>query len=172
MTIPMLPNGAAQQSVSARTGTSWSGSGTRVALSGMSMGRGIPIRVMEGVGGMIRREMDRVKGGRERERAVRGGRGGYGDGAGRVPLEFDEQDEDFGEGVPVGEGDGEGEGDGDGEDLWRAWSEEDRLAVDEAERFDDVLGIMDEDQVSVSVPATTGMGAGAGSPRGLWHGTQ
>ncbi|KAF8447504.1 hypothetical protein L210DRAFT_940311, partial [Boletus edulis BED1] len=33
---------------------------------------------------------------------------------------------------------------GDGEDLWRVWSEEDRLAVDEAERFDDVLGIIEK----------------------------
>ena len=66
VTIPMLPNGAAQQSVRARIGMSWSGSGTRVAFSGMGVGGGIPIRVMEGVGGMIRREMDRVRG----ERAV------------------------------------------------------------------------------------------------------
>ncbi|KAH0839378.1 hypothetical protein J3R83DRAFT_75 [Lanmaoa asiatica] len=150
VTIPMLPNGAAQQSVRARTGTSWSGLGARAALSGMSMSGEIPVRVMEGVGGMIRREMDRVRGGRERAAgAVRGGER-------RDPLEFDEQEEDFGEGIPVGEGDGEGGG--DGEDLWHAWSEEDGLAVDEAERFDDVLGIMDEDQV----PATSGKGASAG----------
>lgn len=150
MTIPMLPNGAAQQSARARArmGTSWSGSGTR-ALSGMGIGGGIPIRVMEGVGGMIRREMGRVRGGRER---AMGGHGSAGNGEGRVPLEFDEQDEDFGQGMPVGEGEEER----DGEDLWRAWSEEDRLAVDEAERFDDVLGIMDEDQMPASVPATTG----------------
>lgn len=160
VTIPMLPNGAAQQSVRARTGSSWGGSGTRAALSGMNVGRGIPISVMEGVGGMIRREMDRVRGGR----AMQGVRGRDGDGEGRVPLEFDEQDEDFAGGVSVGEGDGEGEGDGDGDgdDLWRAWSEEDRLAVDEAERFDDVLGIMDEDQVPLSVPAPTNKGVSAG----------
>ncbi|KAG8218094.1 hypothetical protein J3R82DRAFT_3609 [Butyriboletus roseoflavus] len=157
VTIPMLPNGAAQQTVRARTGT-------RAALSGMSVSRGIPIMVMEGVGGMIRREMDRVKGGR----AIRGVRSGGEDGEGRVPLQFDEHDEDFGEGVPVGEG--EGHGDGDGEHLWRAWSEEDKLAVDEAERFDDVLGIMDEDQLPASVPATTGMGASAGADQSLWHG--
>ncbi|KAF8416398.1 hypothetical protein L210DRAFT_3582882 [Boletus edulis BED1] len=42
----------------------------------------------------------------------------------------------------------EGIGEGDGEDLWRVWSEEDRLAVDEAERFDDMLGIM-ADQVQL-----------------------
>jgi len=137
VTIPMLPNGAAQQSVRARTGTSWSGSGTRVALSGMGMGGGIPIRVMEGVGGMIRREMDRVRG----ERAVGDV---HGDDEEGVPLEFDEQDEDFVEGAPVGNHNDEGERDGDAEDLWRAWSEEDKLAVDEVETFDDVLGIMDE----------------------------
>lgn len=153
VTIPMLPNGAAQQLVRGRTGTSWSGSGTRAALSGMSMGGGIPIRVMEGVGGMIRREMGRVRAGRERERAVEGG---HGDGEAGVPLEFDEQDEDFGEGVPASQGEAEG----NGEDLWRAWSEEDKLAVDEAERFDDVLGIMDEDQVPAPGLATTGMGTG------------
>lgn len=149
VTIPMLPNGAAQQTARA---TPWSGSGTRAALSGMSasMGGAIPIRVMEGVGGMIRREVDRVRGGR----AI-GARGG---GEGRVPLEFDEQDEDFGKGSSGGEGEGEG---GDGEELWKAWSEEDRLAVDEAERFDDVLGIMDEDQPA-SASANTSMGAGAG----------
>jgi hypothetical protein len=152
VTIPMLPNGAAQQSARARTGTSWSGSGTRAALSGMSMGGGIPIRVMEGVGGMIRREVDRVRGGRTVE-------GVPGDGEGGVPLKFDEQDEDFDGGVPGSEGD-EPEGNGDGEDLWRAWNEEDKSAVDEAERFDDVLGIMDEDQMPASAPATTSMGAG------------
>ncbi|KAF8417013.1 hypothetical protein L210DRAFT_3526668 [Boletus edulis BED1] len=42
----------------------------------------------------------------------------------------------------------EGISEGDGEDLRRVWSEEDRLAVDEAERFDYVLGIM-EDQVQL-----------------------
>ena len=57
-------------------------------------------------------------------------------------------------GVPIGEGEG------DGENMWHAWSEEDRLAVDEAERFDDMLGIMDEDQIPASVPATTVMGTG------------
>ena len=152
VTIPMLPNGAAQQqSARARIGTPWTGSGTR-ALSGMGMRGGIPIRVMEGVGGMIRREVDRVRGGRER--AIGGVLDNAGDGEGRVPLEFDEQDEDFGQGVPIGEGEG------DGENVWHAWSEEDRSAVDEAERFDDVLGIMDEDQIPASVPATTSMGTG------------
>ena len=152
VTIPMLPNGAAQQSARARMGTSWGGSGTRAALSGVSMSSGIPIKMMEGVGGMIRREVDRVRAGRERERVM----GDIpGDGEGPVPLEFDEQDEEFGEGVPEGEVEGEGD-----EDLWRVWSEEDRLAVDEAERFDDVLGIMDEDQVPAT-PATTGVGADA-----------
>jgi len=147
VTIPMLPNGAAQQSARTKMGASWSGSGTR-ALSGMGMGGGIPIRVMEGVGGMVAR----VKS--ARERAKQGVRGSGGDSEGRVPLEFDEQDEDFGRDGPVMEKDG------DGEDLWRVWSEEDKLAVDEAERFDDVLGIMDEDQVPLSGPATTDKGIG------------
>ena len=44
----------------------------------------------EGVGGMIRREADRVGG--RRERAIGGVRANAGDGEGRVPLEFDEQD--------------------------------------------------------------------------------
>ncbi|KAF8125481.1 hypothetical protein EV363DRAFT_1175971 [Boletus edulis] len=126
--IPMLPNGAAQQSTRTRPGTSWSGSETRAALSGMSMSGGIPIKVIEG----------------------------------RVPLKFDEEDEDFGKGALVVAGEGEGISERDGEDLWGVWSEEDRLAVDEAERFDDVLGIMDEDQVPASAPAATGMDAGAG----------
>ena len=94
VTIPILPNGAAQQqSARARMGAPWTGSGTR-ALSGMAMRGGIPIRVMEGVGRMIRREVDRVRGGRER--AIDGVLGNAGDREGRVPLEFDEQDEDFG----------------------------------------------------------------------------
>ncbi|KAG9309762.1 hypothetical protein JVU11DRAFT_10136 [Chiua virens] len=140
VTIPMLPNGAAQQSVRARTGSSWGGSGTRAALSGMSMSGGIPIRMMEGVRG------DDSKGDGSAPRD--------GDREGRVPLEFDEQDEDF------GKVSGADPGEGDGEELWRAaWSEEDRLAVDEAERFDDVLGVMDEDQMPASVPAQTGMGS-------------
>ena len=74
-------------------GAPWTGSRTR-ALSGMGMRGGIPIRVMEGVGGMIRREVDRVRGGRER--AIGGVLGNAEDREGRVPLEFDEQDEDFG----------------------------------------------------------------------------
>ena len=48
---------------------------------------------------MIRREMDRV----------RGGCSSAGDGEGRVPLEFDEQNEILGQGIPAGEGEGDGE---------------------------------------------------------------
>ena len=55
---------------------------------------------------MIRREMDRV----------RGGCSSAGDGEGRVPLEFDEQNEILGQGIPAGEGEG------DGENMWHAWS--------------------------------------------------
>ncbi|KIK97003.1 hypothetical protein PAXRUDRAFT_825396 [Paxillus rubicundulus Ve08.2h10] len=35
---------------------------------------------------------------------------------------------------------------GEGDDLWHGWNDEDKLAVDEAEQFDDVVGFMDEDQ--------------------------
>ena len=104
---------------------------------------------------MIWREVDGVRGG---ECAVEDSEGRTGE-EGRTPLEFEEQDGDFcgGKGVP---GEGEDAVPGNSEELRRAWSEEDRVAVGGVERFDDVLRIMDEDQVPLAVPATTGMGAG------------
>jgi len=32
------------------------------------------------------------------------------------------------------------------DDLWHGWNTEDKLAVDEAEQFDDVVGFLDEEQ--------------------------
>ncbi|KAF8838160.1 hypothetical protein BDN67DRAFT_991441 [Paxillus ammoniavirescens] len=149
--IPMLPNGTP-------------GSKPR------SFGNSIPIRHMtagiaEGVGegfGRIRKEIHRV-------RSPQLGDGGF---APPVPLEFDEHDEDFGDpprgGVhatetpsrctSTGAADSNAsistpsthvnplEDESEGDDLWRGWNEEDKLAVDEAEQFDDVVGFMDEDQ--------------------------
>ncbi|KAF9224657.1 hypothetical protein BS17DRAFT_86268 [Gyrodon lividus] len=151
--IPMLPNGT-------------SGSKPR------SFGNSIPIRHMtaniaEGVGegfGRIRREIHKVRSpplGAHPDSSF----------SAPVPLEFDEHDEDFGEpprGVHASEAPSRrtsaGAGDssasistpsthvnpledgGEGDDMWRGWNEEDKLAVDEAEQFDDVLGFMDEDQ--------------------------
>jgi hypothetical protein len=34
----------------------------------------------------------------------------------------------------------------EGTELWHGWTEEDKLAVDEAEQFDDVVGFLDEEQ--------------------------
>ncbi|KIJ59762.1 hypothetical protein HYDPIDRAFT_177705 [Hydnomerulius pinastri MD-312] len=150
--IPMLPNGTP-------------GSKPR------SFGNSIPIRSMtagiaEGVGegfGRIRREIHKV---RSPQLGPRPDSGLFGP----VPLEFDEQDEDFADRIPSrGELTSEvpsrstsaGERDSgasistpstnanpleEGDDLWRGWNEEDKLAVDEAEQFDDVVGFMDEDQ--------------------------
>jgi hypothetical protein len=36
--------------------------------------------------------------------------------------------------------------DDDADDLWQGWNAEDKLAIDEAEQFDDVIGFLDEEQ--------------------------
>ena len=141
--LPMLPNGTPGAPSSFRAS--------------------IPIRTMAGLGdgvseglGRLRREIHRVRSPRRRA---------------PEPLAFDEEDEDFAGGDGDGDGDGsrgtsrgavstpatsaqdDGDGDGDGgsakgEDAWGAWSAEDRAAVEEAERFDDisVVGFLDEEQ--------------------------
>ncbi|KAG1733244.1 uncharacterized protein EDB91DRAFT_1149677 [Suillus paluster] len=147
--IPMLPNGAP-------------------GLKPRSFKNPIPIRAMtsnitEGVGesfGRIRREINRVRSpqlvSRPESRV-----------SASVPLEFDEHDEDVV--FPGMEPDDDVVDDctsrgGDatdpsidtpptddepcdeGTELWHGWTEEDKLAVDEAEQFDDVVGFLDEEQ--------------------------
>jgi len=145
--IPMLPNGA--------------------GLKPRSFKNPIPIRAMtsniaEGVGegfGRIRREINRVRSPQPVLRPE-----GL---SASVPLEFDEHDEDLA--FPGMERDDEAVDDNtsrggdatdpsidtpptdaelcdEGTELWHGWTEEDKLAVDEAEQFDDVVGFLDEEQ--------------------------
>lgn len=142
--IPMLPNGA--------------------GLKPRSFKNPIPIRAMtsniaEGVGegfGRIRREINRVRSPQPVPRPE-----GL---SASVPLEFDEHDEDVV--FPGMEGDDDVVDDNtsrggdatdpsidtpptdadEGTELWHGWTEEDKLAVDEAEQFDDVVGFLDEEQ--------------------------
>lgn len=145
--IPMLPNG--------------------VGLKPRSFKNPIPIRAMtsniaEGVGegfGRIRREINRVRSPQPVLRPE-----GL---SASVPLEFDEHDEDLA--FPGMERDDDVVDDNtsrggdatdpsidtpptdtelcdEGTELWHGWTEEDKLAVDEAEQFDDVVGFLDEEQ--------------------------
>ncbi|KAG1741253.1 hypothetical protein EDB19DRAFT_1634624 [Suillus lakei] len=145
--IPMLPNGA--------------------GLKPRSFKNPIPIRAMtsniaEGVGegfGRIRREINRVRSPQLVPRPE-----GL---SASVPLEFDEHDEDLV--FPGLERDDDVVDDStsrggdatdpsidtpptnaepcdEGTELWHGWTEEDKLAVDEAEQFDDVVGFLDEEQ--------------------------
>jgi hypothetical protein len=90
---------------------------------------------------------------------------------GSVPLEFDEEDEDFldydnrlgaqgGDSISRSTSRGEDGSaasvstpstgaiplDNVADDLWHRWSAEDKLIVDEAEQFDDIVGFLDEEQ--------------------------
>lgn len=145
--IPMLPNGA--------------------GLKPRSFKNPIPIRAMtsniaEGVGegfGRIRREISRVRSPQLVPRPE-----GL---SASVPLEFDEHDEDLA--FPGMERDDDAVDDNtsrggdatdpsidtpptdtelcdEGTELWHGWTDEDKLAVDEAEQFDDVVGFLDEEQ--------------------------
>ncbi|KAG1787184.1 uncharacterized protein HD556DRAFT_1410590 [Suillus plorans] len=144
--IPMLPNGA--------------------GLKPRSFKNPIPIRAMtsniaEGVGegfGRIRREINRVRSPQlVRPEGL----------SASVPLEFDEHDEDLvfpgmeRDDDVVDDNGSRGEDATDpsidtpptdaelcdeGTELWHGWTEEDKLAVDEAEQFDDVVGFLDEEQ--------------------------
>ncbi|TFK53255.1 hypothetical protein OE88DRAFT_1626135 [Heliocybe sulcata] len=167
--IPMFPNGAPG---------SWS--------SGM---KSIPIRsVASGISdgmnesfGRIRREFGRVRSPKMGARVDHGM-------VMSVPLEFDEEDEDFilpgktasdtdaisrsgsggSESIPTPSTHAQLLGDGDNADVevWDAdagWTQEDRQAVDDAERFDDlVVGFMDEEQVKPEPPAVTPAMSGKG----------
>ena len=146
--IPMLPNGT--------TGHS----------KPRSFKNPIPIRAMtsniaEGVGegfGRIRREMSRVRS----PQLISRPEGGL---STSVPLEFDEQDEELvyrDDDDVVDDSASRGEDAttdrsietpptdidpcDEGTELWHGWTEEDKLAVDEAEQFDDVVGFLDEEQ--------------------------
>jgi hypothetical protein len=92
--------------------------------------------------------------------------------SGSVPLKFDEEDEDFlnrdgrlgvhsGSSISRSALRGEGDSaasvstpstsalplDDEAEDvLWDGWNMQDKLVIDEAEQFDDVLGFLDEEQ--------------------------
>ncbi|OJA20381.1 hypothetical protein AZE42_06676 [Rhizopogon vesiculosus] len=146
--IPMLPNGAPGSS------------------KPRSFKTPIPIRAMtsniaEGVGegfGRIRREINRVRS----PQLVSRLEGGL---SASVPLEFDEQDEELvyhDDDDVVDDSASRGEDAttdrsvetpptdvdpcDEGTELWHGWTEDDKLAVDEAEQFDDVVGFLDEEQ--------------------------
>jgi len=132
--LPMYPNGPATR--------------------GPPLRNSIPIRAVAGIGdnvtGRIRREFQRVRSPRLKPKVD--------DGVTSVPLEFDEEDEDFMDphsqnpttpthshqrfGSQISQANvNEG-------DIWGGWSSTDRLAVSEAEKFDDinVLGLLDEER--------------------------
>ncbi|KAH7888262.1 hypothetical protein F5I97DRAFT_1926687 [Phlebopus sp. FC_14] len=156
--IPMFPNGTPG---SFKPRSSLAGVGTSIPTPIRSVTAGIAEGVGEGFG-RIRRGVRQVRSpplprsvsslaGQGRSVGGDGAGAGVGAGAGDgVPLEFDEQDEDFPTprdrmGSGVGPSTSSVVGDA-GDDLWRTWTEEDKLAVDEAEQFDDVVGFLDEDQ--------------------------
>jgi hypothetical protein len=148
--IPMLPNGI--------PGSRPRSFRNPVPIRNMATGLGDG--VSEGLG-RIRREMHKVRSPRLGPRS---------DVSGSVPLEFDEEDEDFLDrdnrlGVhgddSISRSTSRGEGDSgasvstpstsavpldDADDLWHGWNTEDKLAIDEAEQFDDVVGFLDEEQ--------------------------
>ena len=150
--IPMLPNGTP----GSRPKT------FRNPVPIRNMAAGLGDGVSEGLG-RIRREMHKVRSPRLGPRS---------DVSGSVPLEFDEEDEDFLNhdddrlDVPgddsISRSTSRGEGDSgasvstpstsavpldeEADDLWHGWNTEDKLAIDEAEQFDDVVGFLDEEQ--------------------------
>ncbi|KAF5376328.1 hypothetical protein D9615_008445 [Tricholomella constricta] len=150
--LPMYPNGGGG------AGSASSGGGVfRSAMIIPIRARTRGIGIGEGVGGIIRREIiKKVRSPRVRPRS--GSSGESESVAVSVPLEFDEEDEDFmlgsGEGARARAREGEVEGESalevevEVDDAWGGWSVEDGLAVEEAERFDDidVLGLLDEEQ--------------------------
>ena len=153
--IPMLPNGTPGSRPKP----------FRNPVPIRSMAAGFGDGMSEGLG-RIRREMHKARSPRLGPRS---------DVSGSVPLEFDEEDEDFldrdddrldvpGEGGSISRSTSRGEGDSgasvstpstgavplDDEadyDLWHGWSTEDKLAIEEAEQFDDVVGFLDEEQI-------------------------
>jgi len=146
--IPMLPNGAP------------GGSKPRSFKNSQPI-RAMTSNIAEGVGegfGRIRREINRVRS----PQLILRPEGGL---SASVPLEFDEQDEElmYGDDDDIVD-DGASRGEDattdhsietpptdvdpcdEGTELWHGWTEEDKLAVDEAEQFDDVVGFLDEEQ--------------------------
>jgi hypothetical protein len=159
--LPMLPNGMP-------------------GSSPMSFRHSIPIRKMAGLSdgmtegiGRIRREIHKAARSPPLtvSRPIEGA-------SGSVPLEFDEEDEDFLGGQLGQERDDEdansrttsrGEGDSgasistpstnalpldneyDSDALWQGWDPEDKQAIEDAERFDNisVVGFLDEEHVSI-----------------------
>jgi hypothetical protein len=149
--IPMLPNGI--------PGSRPKSFRNSVPIRNMATGFGDG--VSEGLG-RIRREIHKVRSPRLGPRY---------DVPGSVALEFDEEDEDFldnssrlgihdDDSISRSTSRGEGDSgasvstpstsavplDDETDDLWHGWNTEDKLAVDEAEQFDDVVGFLDEEQ--------------------------
>lgn len=149
--IPMLPNGMPGSRPKS----------FRNPVPIRNMATGLSDGVSESLG-RIRREMHKVRSPQLGPRS---------DVSGSVPLEFDEEDEDFlnrdnrlqvhgDESMSRSTSRGEGDSgasvstpstsavplDDDGDDSWHGWNAEDKLAIDEAEQFDDVVGFLDEEQ--------------------------
>jgi len=151
--IPMLPNGIPRSRPKS----------FRNSVPIRHMATGLGDGVSEGFG-RLRREMHKVRSPRLGPRY---------DVSGSVPLEFDEEDEDFlnrtdrlgvrGDSISRSTSRGEGDSgasastpstsaiplDDDEDDLLHGWNTEDKLAIDEAEQFDDVVGFLDEEQPSM-----------------------
>jgi len=156
--IPMFPNGTAASRSSAMK-----------AIPIRSVASGISDGMNESIG-RIRREFGRVRSPKMNARIDHSV-------AMSVPLEFDEEDEDFvlpgkttreadqmsrsgsGGSVSISTPSTHGQllGDNTDVEVWDAdagWTEEDRRAIDDAERFDDlVVGFMDEEQAKPEPPA-------------------
>ncbi|KAG6894703.1 hypothetical protein C0992_005035 [Termitomyces sp. T32_za158] len=167
--LPMLPNGTPGAGVR-RAAMPMP---IRTLGDGVSEGLG---RLRRGIGSRVRASVS-ASAGASAASAAGPGAGVEGVSV-SVPLEFDEEDEDFVGGAEGGKGDqvetqekgvgvgGVVSGDADGlltpatseddwerrleirEDVWGGWSESDRGAVEEVERFCDVdvVGLLDEEQ--------------------------
>lgn len=146
--LPMLPNGAPR-------------SGPKSIRNAIPI-RSISDNMSEGIG-RIRTQFQ------QRVRSPRGGDIG----SGATPLEFAEEDEEsqsrdslLDKGIIIRGGNRHSgttlstpsvhghpsDDDGDADELWRAWESQDKLAIEEVERFDDisVVGLLDEEQVSMN----------------------
>ena len=149
--IPMLPNGMHRSKPKS----------FRNSVPIRNMATGLSDGVSESIG-RLRREMYKVRSPQLGPRS---------DVSGSVPLEFDEEDEEFldrdsrlgvhGHGI-MSRSTSRGEGDSGAsvstpsttaiplddevDDLWHGWNTEDKLAIDEVEQFDDVVGFLDEEQ--------------------------
>ncbi|KAF4600268.1 hypothetical protein EYR38_004892 [Pleurotus pulmonarius] len=146
--LPMLPNGAPR-------------SGPKSIRNAIPI-RSISDNMSEGIG-RIRTQFQ------QRVRSPRGGDIG----SGSTPLEFAEEDEEgqsrdslLDKGIIIRGGNRHSgttlstpsvhghpsDDDGDADELWRAWESQDKLAIEEVERFDDisVVGLLDEEQASMN----------------------